>query len=370
MEELDLKELLNYYLKRMPIIILITLLAILLGYGYIEYYQVPMYHGKTTIILIQKNDNQTGTQNNINETENQLNVNEKLVTTYSEIIKSRRVLEQVKTNLELKESLKTLSDNIEVDSVSDTSIIEITVSNENAKQAAIIANQLAEVFKSEITELYNLENISIIDEAIAENNPYNVNIPKQMLIYISLGIIISCMFIFIMYYFDNTIKNRKEIETKLDIPVLGEVPLSLKLVKKAKKEASAKKKTKDKFSKRIKKRIQNLKEKQAQKKKISQEKRIQKLNKKQALTKQSKKETKPDHIKIESKEVAKKEKKTTKPKKKTAKEEPKDTKNNKTKKKVTTSKATAKKNESNTSNQKKKTTTKNKTTTKKNQEKR
>ena len=368
MEELDLKELLYYYLKRMPIIILTTLLAILLGYSYIEYYQVPMYHGKTTIILIQKNNNPTGTQNNINETENQLNVNERLVTTYSEIIKSRRVLEQVKNNLALKESIKSLSDNIEVDSVSDTAIIEIIVSNKNANQAAIIANQLAQVFKNEITELYNLENISIIDEAIAENNPYNVNIPKQMLIYISLGIIISCIFVFIMYYFDNTIKNRKEIETKLDVPILGEVPLSLKLVKKAKKEASLMTKAKAKLSSKINKTIQNLKEKQSQKKKTSQEKRLKlkeqkklkKPNKEQSLTKSSKKETKSNNIKKKSKDIEK----NTNTKKKTIKEEIKDKKNNKTTKKTSPSKETSKKKETNTTSKKKKTTTK------KNQEKR
>lgn len=249
MEELDLKEIINYYLKKLPIIFLFAALTTLIGYGYIEYYQIPMYHGKTTIILIQNNDQVTDLNSKFNETENQLDVNEKLVATYSEIIKSRRVLEQVINNLKLKTSFKSLKKKIEIESIDNTSIIEITVSNKDSKQATIIANELANVFKIEISNLYKLENVSIIDEAIPEDTPYNVNKPKQLIIYMLIGIMLSCILIFIIYYFDNTIKNKKEIKTKLNIPVLGEVPIVTELKSKEKTKPT---KNKTKKSKNIK----------------------------------------------------------------------------------------------------------------------
>lgn len=56
MEEINLTELLSYYLKKLPIIILVTVLMVLVGYFYSEEIQVPMYHGTTTIILVQKSD--------------------------------------------------------------------------------------------------------------------------------------------------------------------------------------------------------------------------------------------------------------------------------------------------------------------------
>lgn len=232
MEELNIKELINYYLKKLPIMFLTTILAILIGYAYVEYYQVPMYHGKTTIILIQNNEN--GNKDIINETENELNVNSKLVTTYSEIIKSRRVLKQVITNLELELTPKELAKQINVSSISETPIIEITVSNSNANMAAQIANEVATVFKLEIVELYNLENVSTIDEALPEEYPYNISFTKQMLVYAIIGFMLSCIIIFLLYYFDNSIKSKNQIEEKFDIPVLGEIPLSAKLLKKEK----------------------------------------------------------------------------------------------------------------------------------------
>ena len=176
MEEINITELLQYYLKKIHIIIIITLLTLLLGAFYIKRIQVPLYHGTTTIILVQKSeDNQSA-----NATQNELNVNERLVTTYSQIIKSRRVLDQVINSLELKLETNELAEKITVTSVNETPIIKVSVSDENPEDAVAIANELAEVFKKEITKIYNLENISVVDSAIEEEKPYNINVTKQM----------------------------------------------------------------------------------------------------------------------------------------------------------------------------------------------
>ena len=225
MEELNLTELLRYYLKKLPIVILVTILALLIGYIYVEEVQVPMYHGTTTIILVQKTDE----NQQANVTQNELTLNEKLVSTYSHIMRSRRVLEQVIDTLNLDTTYANLKNRVSVTSVSETPIISVTVSDEDNKLAVKIANELAVVFEKEITKIYNLENISIIDEAIVEKVPYNINFLKQMVIYGLVGVVVSCGMIFVMYYFDNTIKNKKEIETKLNLPVLGEVPVATKL---------------------------------------------------------------------------------------------------------------------------------------------
>jgi len=226
MEELDLKELFSFYLRKSPIIIFITILFAILGFCYNEYIQVPMYHGTTTIILVQSNQ-----QTNSNITQNEITINEKLISTYSEIIKSRSVLERVIEKLNLTTTTKELEKQISVNKVNDTSIIDITVSDKNNEKAALIANRLAKEFQKEITKIYNLENVSVIDEAIIEEEPHNVNKTKQMIIFIALGIIISSIIIFIIFYFDNTVKSKKDIDTYLKIPVLGEIPSSKKLLK-------------------------------------------------------------------------------------------------------------------------------------------
>lgn len=225
MEELNLIELFRYYLKHFLIIVLMVILSLLIGYLYIEYFQIPKFKGTTTIILVGRGNGDTTDY----LTQNDIVVNEKLVTTYSEIIKSKRVLNQVINDLNLKKSYTKLAKSIDVSSIEDTSIIKIEVIDKNGKQAADIANKIAERFKEEITKIYNLENVAIVDEALIDKKPYNVKISLQLCIYSVIGFALAIVIISLKYLFNNSIKGSKEIEDKLNLPVLGEVPLTSKL---------------------------------------------------------------------------------------------------------------------------------------------
>ena len=217
MEDIRIIDLLNHFFNRKWIIFLSGFLCFLLGYLYVNYYQVPMYHGTTTIIIVKSdNDNQ-----NISQSE--LAAKEKLVSTYSEIIKSRKVLEQVIAELALDVSVEELKQQISVSSVDDTAILKITITDKSNKTAAIIADSVALIFKQEIVSIYNIENISIVDNAIVETSPYNVKPMKYYVIFIGIGVVLSCLYLFVEFYFDNTVKTKKEVENLLGIPVLCEV---------------------------------------------------------------------------------------------------------------------------------------------------
>ena len=110
MEELNLIELLRYYLKRLPIILAVLLLATLTTFVYVKNFKVPLYHGTTTIILVQKQSDEMIS----NTKQSELTINEKLVSTYTQIIKSRRVLEQVINNLNLDTPVDILRNRISV----------------------------------------------------------------------------------------------------------------------------------------------------------------------------------------------------------------------------------------------------------------
>ena len=68
-----------------------------------------------------------------------------------------------------------------------------------------------------------LNNVSILDSAIEANKPYNINIPKQLCIYLLLGTITAFGIIFIIFYFDRTIKSVEQVEQKIKLPILGSV---------------------------------------------------------------------------------------------------------------------------------------------------
>lgn len=216
MEEINLKEVYSYFKSRLLWMILAIVVIVIIGNVCTILTRVPMYQSNTTIVLVGESKKE------YSQTDSQLNQN--LIGTYSEIITSRKVLQQVIDNLKLKMTVDELSQNITTSSVEDTEIIRITVNNEKKKMAAEIANEVADVFSDEIQDIYNLENVAIIDKAEVAKEPYNINYVKDNVIYLMIGVVLSFGVVFVMYYFDTTIKSSEIVEEKLGLTVIGIVP--------------------------------------------------------------------------------------------------------------------------------------------------
>ena len=220
MEDINLRELFDYFKSKILIISIILLGIVIIGSTYSLFIKKPMYDSSTKIILVNKD----GTTGNIGYTINDVNFNQSLVTTYSSIVKGKSVIKEVITNLDLDYNVKELTERVSVSPEADTEIIKITVKDEDPYLATDIANEIVEVFRKEITNIFELQNVSQIEVAEVEEEPYNINIIKDLIIYILIGAVISCGSIFVVYYFDTTVKSADEIESKFDLPVFGAVP--------------------------------------------------------------------------------------------------------------------------------------------------
>ena len=218
MEEFNISEFIKYYFSLIVIVILFIILGAVGSWYYTDYIQVPMYKSQTSLVLTRAGDS-TGSI-----TQNDISLNKNLVATYREIIKSRRILSNVISNLNVDITEKELSDKVSVTSSNDTELIVISVVDKDSKLARNIANEIAKVFKEEITTIYNIENISIVDVAIKAKDAYNVNPLKQYVIGVGSGFLIGSLIITVMFYFDDSIKKPEDIEEKVGLSVLSTVP--------------------------------------------------------------------------------------------------------------------------------------------------
>ena len=99
------------------------------------------------------------------------------------------------------------------------------MNDKSAKKAQKIAETTADVFKDEVQKIYNLTNVSVVDKAYLAEKPYNINPVKQLLIFACSGIVIGSFIVFLIFYFDTSIKSSEEVEEKLGLPVIGKVVL-------------------------------------------------------------------------------------------------------------------------------------------------
>lgn len=223
-EEIEIKEIFSIFWRRKFAIIITTLIFITIGIYYSFNYTVPLYKSSTTLLLAQNNSSETQkAENEITQTD--ITLNQKLVSTYSVLVKSKTVLDQVLENLNMDKSLEeSLKKNIEVKAVEDTQVIEITYVNKNPKTAYKVANELANVFCEKIVEIYNINNVYIVDKAEIEEEPYNINHIKDILIFAIIGMGLSCMTVFIISLFDTTVKSQEDVEKSTGLIVLAQVP--------------------------------------------------------------------------------------------------------------------------------------------------
>ena len=101
MEELDLKELLQiFWVKKVQIIMIVAIFAII-GIVYSLTLVTPKYQASTTLLLAtNSSSNNAGTDSSITTTD--VTLNSKLVSTYSKLVKSNKLVRTVISNLSLK----------------------------------------------------------------------------------------------------------------------------------------------------------------------------------------------------------------------------------------------------------------------------
>lgn len=110
MEEIDLKELFKLFWKKKAIIILTTMAFLFVGYIYNAFITTPEYRAATTLILVKSESASSVTQADVT-------LNQKLVYTYSELVKSDTVLNEVVNRIQLNKSVSQLRKNITIESV-------------------------------------------------------------------------------------------------------------------------------------------------------------------------------------------------------------------------------------------------------------
>ncbi|WP_050069921.1 polysaccharide biosynthesis tyrosine autokinase [Anaerosalibacter massiliensis] len=217
MDELTLRDFFSIISKRKWVIISVALIFSIIV-GIITYFNTgPIYKTHTSLIAEEiKNNNDLDSD--------QRYLDQKFMNTYSEIVKSKLVIDDVKKNLKLDLSSKEISESIEVNIVPDTDIIKIEVTGKNPKLIADIANKVATISIKYIKNVADYKSIKIIDKAEVpklQGNSFSKSNIINIIISGILGALISIAVIFLADHLDNTVKSPNHLEKYLDLPVVG-----------------------------------------------------------------------------------------------------------------------------------------------------
>ena len=204
MEEFDIKRFLKTALAKKAYVISIVVISMIIGIIYTFFLLVPKYKATTKMVLTQVEGTTTQTTESI--TSSDITLNKNLVSVYGEILKSKKVVSKVIENLGLEFTVAELQEMISISSGTNAEVLDVSVTSKDPIISTNITNELADVFVDEVSEMYKINNVNILDKAEIPNGPCNVNHIKDLAIFTVLGIFLAAGFVLLLYMVDTTIK--------------------------------------------------------------------------------------------------------------------------------------------------------------------
>lgn|SRR5690606_811909 len=218
METISLREIYEILKNRIRLILAI-MIAFMVLTAIVSYYMITPIYQTSTQLLISQQQAGAALDNLSIETDLQL------MGTYSEIIESPVILEQVISQLGLEMSYEELAEKVTVEIAESSQLLNIQVQDADLAAAVEIANRTAEIFEVEVTELMGVDNVFILSQAVVMENqaPVSPNPPLNILLAAVVGLLIGAAIAFILSYLDTTLRGEQDIHDVLGIPVLGAI---------------------------------------------------------------------------------------------------------------------------------------------------
>ncbi|WP_036708295.1 YveK family protein [Paenibacillus pinihumi] len=220
--ELDLRDYFRIIRKRVWMILAIVVAACMVSGIFSVYFKKPVYEASTKIIVNQSASQAISQQLDIN----QINSNIRMIDTYKEIIKTPAILDKVAEQYpQFELTAEELSKKVKVSSVNNTQVMTLAVQDISYRKAAEIANAVSLIFQSEIPQLFNIENVSILNEAKVDAFPAPVspNIPLNIAISFVVALMLGVGISFLLEFLDDTLKSEEDVQRYLGLPTLGAI---------------------------------------------------------------------------------------------------------------------------------------------------
>ena len=231
----DMVHVLQFLWHRIWIIILAGILAASVANVYASFFETPQYSAKIQMMV--KNATKAESSDikyDLSLTASELSAAQSLVVTYKAILLGETTMQQVIDLMNerydvpnaQKYTTKSLPKMIKVETLEETAILSITVTTDNPKNAAMIANLIAEVLPLRVVdETLDLKPLAVVDMApTTKVNKVSPNILSSTLKGGVLGVLVAIVVLAIIAVIDTSIHDEDYVVRTYNYPILARVP--------------------------------------------------------------------------------------------------------------------------------------------------
>lgn len=218
---IDLFELLGAFIKKIWLVVALTVAGAILAFVYTLLLVTPQYKS-SALLYVNNSDFSLGS---VSISTADLSASKSLVATYSVILKSRTVVNEVIYLSGVNYSYEQMLGMVKAEAVDNTEVFSITVTSSNPMEAEMLANLYAQVLPEKISEIVNGSDAKIVDYAVIAAKRSSPSYTKNTAVGALLGLVVAAAIVVINYLRDDIIHSEDYLtKTYPNIPLLTVVP--------------------------------------------------------------------------------------------------------------------------------------------------
>ena len=191
-EEMDFKTLFKYFWNRKIIIFCILLVCFLLLNVYFLVFTKALYSNTVRVRIP------------YDATENRVN-------SYNDLLKTNSLIELAIKDSGVNASVSELKENLYLKANNGSKLYTIVLNYKNKTDGKVLCNSIINQFIQAV-KAYDGNSVVIYDNVVTSSKPVNYNLFKLEIMYFIISTVLSLGIIFVLYYFDYSIKNNKELK--------------------------------------------------------------------------------------------------------------------------------------------------------------
>lgn len=215
-EKFDLVKLLNILKKNIKLLLILPAICLVVSAALNFFVMPDKYTASTQILVNMKKSSSDLAFQNVQGSLQSVN-------TYTEIIKSPRILDKVSREFDGQYSTAELNSFLKVTNQTNSQIITVSVTTGNKSESDKIVNRISKVFAHDMPKIMSVDNVTILSSA--HDNAVKVSpiVSVNLVISIIVGIVLAILLIFLKELLDKRIKTEEDVESQLGLPILGSI---------------------------------------------------------------------------------------------------------------------------------------------------
>lgn len=233
--EISLKDIFSLLISKLWFIALVTVVGFVAAFS-VSKFVMPLKYSSSISMYVKSTVDKSEQNVNINE----LNASKSLVETYIVVLKNTSVIKEISNELidtvdegKLRNCFtinkdgtidpKSILNCLEMASVNNTEVLQITATTKDADVSAALCNAYSKIAPSVLVRVVGAGSVETIGAAEANYSAVSPRTGRNCVIGALIGFILAAGIVILSDMLDNSIRSADDITHKTEMPVIGEI---------------------------------------------------------------------------------------------------------------------------------------------------